>query len=89
MNFPDHSAAGNQGQAKPKHLEDSTDDFNSTEGNEDQKRCLEDLERSLAGASMLVEGLGDAKKGKYHGRKLHQGKTDQDFVSQEETLVFV
>ena len=89
MNFPDHSATGNQGQAKPKHLEDSTDDFNGTEGNEDKKRCLEDLERSLAGASMLVEGLGDAEKGKYHGRKLHQGKTDQDFVSQEEPLVFV
>ena len=76
MDFLDHAAAWNQSQAQFKQLKDMADKFEKKEGNEDKKRCLEDVERSLACASMLVEGLGDAKNGKHHGRKLNQGKTD-------------
>ena len=52
------------------------------------------MEKSLACASMLVEGLCDTKKSKYHGRKLNQGQADQECVSEEESeesedIVFV
>ena len=89
MYFPDHSATGNQAEAQPKQLTDRTDEFKGKERNEDEKKCLEGVEKSLACASILVEGLSDAKKGKYDGRKLDQGKADQDFVSQDEANVFI
>ena len=89
MDFLDDAAAWNQSQAQFKQLKDMADKFEKKEGNEDKKRCLEDMMETLTGAAVLVERLRDAKNGKHHRRKLNQGKADQDFVSYKEALFFV
>ena len=86
MDFLYHAAAGNQSQAQPEQLEDRADEFKKKEGNEDKKRCLEDMKETLTGAAVLVERLRDAKNGKHHRRKLNQGKADEDFVRYKEAL---
>ena len=86
MDFLDHAAARNQSQAQFKQLKDMADKFKKKEGNEDKKRCLEDMKETLTGAAVLVERLRDAKNGKHHRRKLNQGKADEDFVRYKEAL---
>ena len=76
MDFLDDAAAWNQSQAQFKQLKDMADKFKKKEGNEDKKRCLEDMKETLTGAAVLVERLRDAKNGKHHRRKLNQGKAD-------------
>ena len=84
MDFLDHAAAWNQSQAQFKQLKDMADKFEKKEGNEDKKRCLEDMMETLTGAAVLVERLRDAKNGKHHRRKLNQGKADEYFASYRE-----
>ena len=67
VDFLDYVAPGNEAQAVPKPYESK-----SKEGNEDEKRCLEDMQKTLTCAAVLVERLCYAKKGERHGRKLKQ-----------------
>ena len=72
VDFLDYVAPGNEAQAVPK-----PDESKSKEGNEDEKRCLEDMQKTLTCAPVLVERLCYAKKGERHGRKLKQSQADQ------------
>ena len=72
VDFLDYAAPGNEAQAVPK-----PDESKSKEGNEDEKRCLEDMQKTLTCAPVLVERLCYAKKGEHHGRKLKQSQADQ------------
>ena len=72
MDFLDYAAPGNEAQAVPK-----PDESKSKEGNEDEKRCLEDMQKTLTCTPVLVERLCYAKKGERHGRKLKQSQAHQ------------
>ena len=72
VDFLDYVAPGNEAQAVPK-----PDESKSKEGNEDEKRCLEDMQKALTCAPVLVERLCYAKKSERHSRKLKQSQAHQ------------
>ena len=78
MEVPDHSATGNQPKAQPDELKNWANELNRKEGNEDKKRSLEDVNKALAWASILVEGLDNAKNREHHSWKLNKSQADQD-----------
>ena len=80
MEVPDHSAAGNQPKAQPYELKNGANELNRKEGNEDKKRSLEDVTKALAWATVLVEGLDNAKNSEHHSWKLNKSQADQDLV---------
>ena len=80
MEVPDHSATGNQPKAQPDELKNWANELNRKEGNEDKKRSLEDVNKALAWASILVEGLDNAKNREHHSWKLNKSQADQDLV---------
>ena len=80
MEVPDHSAARNQPEAQPYELKNGANELNRKEGNEDKKRSLEDVTKALAWASVLVEGLDNAKNSEHHSWKLNKSQADQDLV---------
>ena len=80
MEVPDHSATGNQPKAQPDELKNWANELNCKEGNEDKKRSLEDVNKALAWASILVEGLDNAKNREHHSWKLNKSQADQDLV---------
>ena len=80
MEVPDHSAARNQPKAQPYELKNWANELNRKEGNEDKKRSLEDVTKALAWASVLVEGLDNAKNSEHHSWKLNKSQADQDLV---------
>ena len=85
----DHSAARNQPKAQAYELKNWADELNGKERNEDKKWCLNDMTKALTWTSVLVEGLDDAEKSKYHSWKLNESQTYQDFVRYEKTFAFV
>ena len=80
MEVPDHSATGNQPKAQPDELKNWANELNCKEGNEDKKRSLEDVNKTLAWAPVLVEGPDNAKNREHHSWKLNKSQADQDLV---------